>query len=249
MKYVIEGAEYPSVTTILGLLDKSDALIGWATKCMQDYILTKKDEYEDFETLIKEARYKFREASQDAMDVGSEVHRLIEEYIKDGKDPIGKMDERVENGFLAFLEWEKQYKPEWLASEKKVYSIEYGYAGTIDAIARINNKIYVIDFKSSKAIYDEYEFQLAAYLYAENEDKEESNSYKSECFGILRLDKETGLPEWKDYAEVKGGFVPFYDKKIRAFFALVQFYYLAKNRRLKDNPYIENMTKKLVEVC
>lgn len=114
MKYVIEGAEYPSVTTILGLLDKSDALIGWATKCMQDYILTKKDEYEDFETLIKEARYKFREASQDAMDVGSEVHRLIEEYIKDGKDPIGKMDERVENGFLAFLEWEKQYKPDCL---------------------------------------------------------------------------------------------------------------------------------------
>ncbi|GAH23405.1 unnamed protein product, partial [marine sediment metagenome] len=73
-----------------------------------------------------------------------------------------------------------------------------------------NGKKYVIDFKSSKKFYDEMPLQVSAYRRA----------YCYECrlaehpegMGVLRLDKETGIPEWKDYSKV-------YTKKLTAFIA------------------------------
>ena len=58
---------------------------------------------------------------------------------------------------------------EWLGSEKKVYSKLWNYAGTIDALARINGELYVIDFKTSAKIYKEYYLQVYGYAQAVHE--------------------------------------------------------------------------------
>jgi hypothetical protein len=229
-KYTINEIELPSVTTILDVLDKP-ALRQWSANCACNYI---KENYYDkihrdiLYELLNEAKYAYKNVSKEALDIGSTVHKMIEDYIKTGKDQNSD-NEKVQNGFLAFLEWEKENIKKWIKSEHEVYNFDIGYAGTLDAIAELkNNKIYVIDFKSSKGFYDGYDMQIAAYRMS----VKDIDIYGIDGMGVLRLDKETGMPEFKDYSKC-------YDQKAHAFIALVDYWYKAKNRRLKNNPIIE----------
>jgi len=222
--YKINDITYPSVTTILGILDKSSALIPWAVRLAVKYCEANKDDPMVFDRALKE----WRKVSEEAMDIGSEIHKLIELYIKDGRDAVGQLRPEVENGFLAFLEWEQENGCEWLQSEMTVINSSAGYAGTLDAIVKFTKgkmagKTYVIDFKSSKGFYDGYGKQIAAYRFACGQEVD--------GMGVLRLDKETGEPEFKDYSEG-------YERKLQAFHALVDFYYADKKRRLKNNPRV-----------
>ena len=197
-EYKLNGKSYTRVTTILNLLDKSNALIPWALNCMEQYISENLSQNEPIKETISRAKKEYREISKKAKDIGSEIHDKIKEYIQHGKDACGEMRPEVENGFLAFLEWEAENSVKWLGSEIFVYSDVLGVAGTLDAPCEIRGKRYIIDFKSAKAIYDEYLLQLCAYrfLYSDVE--------KIDNLGILRLDKETGKPEFFDITEKYG---------------------------------------------
>jgi hypothetical protein len=229
--YKINDIEWPSVTTILGLMDKGEALLQWAVNCALQYIrenvLT-----EDFETCLNLAKHNWREAREAAADIGKEIHDLIKLYIRHGRDAVGNYRPEVENGFLAFLEWESVNGIEWLESEKEVFDPVHGYAGTLDAKCRFTlgplaGRVFLIDFKSSKGFWDGYAEQIAAYRHADSL----TTSVPCDGMGILRLDKETGLPEFKDYSDQ-------FETKLAFFFILVQAYYAQKNRRLKGNPLI-----------
>jgi hypothetical protein len=223
--YGVEGVEYPSVTTILGVLSKGDPLLGWAAKCAVQYV-RENHTAAGLETALKLAEFSWREMRDEAADIGSEIHDLIHKYIKFGKDAAGIMRPEVENGFLAFLDWEKEHKIKWISTELQVVSRVHGFAGTLDAICLFNGKKYLIDFKSSKGFYDGFDMQLAAYRIGAAE-----LGHPTEGCGILRLDKTTGDPEWKDFSDKQ-------DQAGAAFVALVRFYYLQKNRMLKNNPFI-----------
>jgi len=245
--YEINNQQYPSVTTILDVLEKV-ALRQWAVNSACDYIHNSLENKEliaindifgdgvmttrecikisgrDAYLIIENARKEWKNISNDAMNIGTEIHDLIEKYIKHGRDAVGELKPEVENGFLAFLEWEQENIEEWTESEKKVYDPAQCYAGTLDAVAKLKNgKYYVIDFKSSKGFYDGYDQQIAAYRHA----YEIEMKVKMDGMGVLRLDKETGLPEFKDYSKV-------YEQKLNAFFHLVDYYYASKNRRCKN---------------
>jgi len=258
-RYTFNTVEYPGYSTINDQLAKP-ALIGWAASTAVDYCKEHKDDADVFENAKKE----WREAGKKAMDIGSEIHHLIEQYLKDGKD-VDFTEKRPEvvQGFTAFLKWDNENGCEWLETEKPVVSEDYGYAGTLDAICKFTKgklagKIYVIDFKSSKAIYPEYATQIIAYAQARTEcngrsydltfkETIEVNGQKEEKVSeytveypvveidgvaILRLDKTTGLPEFKDMSKN-------YDTKLRAFLQLVKFYYFDKKRRLKNNAFVK----------
>lgn len=235
--YELDNITWPSVTTILNVLGKGDALLGWAAKCAANYIRDNAGTV-GLKVACDLASVKWREARDEAADIGTEIHNLIHKYIKYGKDAAGQMRPEVENGFLAFLDWEKEHKVQWISTELTVCSRVHGYAGTLDAICLFDGRKMLIDFKSSKGFYDGYEMQLAAYRLAAAE-----QGSQTEGCGILRLDKETGAPEWKDYSDVQ-------DQATNAWIALVKFYYLQKNRRLKNNPFIlkpkpSNSTKEI----
>jgi hypothetical protein len=220
--YDINEQQYPSVTTILDVLDKP-ALKQWAVNSACDYMHRNPDNL-DYDQAIEQARVEWRNISNDAMNIGTEIHDLIEKYIKHGRDAVGDLKPEVENGFLAFLEWEQENIEEWTESERTVFDPESCYAGTLDACAKLKNgKYYVIDFKSSKGFYSGYDMQIAAYRHA----YEKMNNTKMDGMGVLRLDKETGLPEFKDYSKV-------YDKKLNAFIKLLDFYYAVAARRCKN---------------
>jgi len=249
MAYELNGTQYPSVTTIQGVLDKP-ALMYWSANCAVDYIKENVERIQNpdgphvVDGILNDARGAFRNVSKAALDTGTMVHNAIEAYIKHGRDLVGDLPDSVQNGFLAFLDWEQKNKVTWLASELQLFNTKIGYAGTCDAILEMNGNIYLVDFKTSKAIYDEYRDQIAAYLMAyRTSDQPEATT---EVFkrvgditnlGILRLDKETGAPEFVDTTFGMG-------ERMRAFTSLVDYYYVAKKRRLKGNPFVQKYWEK-----
>ena len=124
--------------------------------------------------------------------------------------------EKVLAGFVAFLEWKDEHKLRPIALEKTVYG--NCWAGTLDYLGFFNGKLYVIDFKTSKAIYpSDMGPQIAAYR------STEEGVLGS---GILRLDKETGLPEWKDFSKRHESDLNIFNKMVAL--------YMAKHPRIAD---------------
>jgi hypothetical protein len=239
--YGIDGVELPSVTTIIDVLDKP-ALKQWAANqaiefVKREYLTPRTGETRSLHDILDQAKTAWRSVSQEALDVGSAIHNMIEDHVRLGAAEHARemqnrdFPEQVKNGFTAFLEWEKENIDKWIKSEHTVYNMDYGFAGTLDAVARLNDgKVYVVDFKSSKGFYDGYDLQLAAYRLAFEGMMTDEDDYNIEGMGILRLDKETGVPEWKEYRD--------YTRKRQAFLALLEFYYKVKKRRLKGNRHV-----------
>src|SRR5437660_6989959 len=66
----------------------------------------------------------------------------------------------------SFIDWRDEVKPEVIATETTIFSEINGYAGTVDFVCRIDGVLYVIDFKTSKQVWKEYEVQISAYRVA-----------------------------------------------------------------------------------
>jgi len=165
--YKVEGIKVPSVTRVVdGCFPKH--LVDWALSIGE----------EEYHRIIDEA-----------LEIGNHTHEWIEEYIYTGRCIFNEEGLGNNNSIEAFLAWEEKYKPEWLSSEQKVYCDKYKYAGTVDAVAKINGRVCVIDFKTSKKIYKPYHLQVTAYAQA----IKRIDGLKRWPLGIiLRLDKETG---------------------------------------------------------
>lgn len=185
-----------SVTAATGVLDKP-ALLGWAVKEMgksiqQNWDIKKQYTEDEKNELIEKAKKEYRWVSKKAMDIGKEIHKWVEDWIN-GEKPVMPTDEKVLNGVNAFLKYQKEHKVKWIVSEKLVYSKKHKYAGTLDAIGKIDGKTYLIDFKSSTGIYDEMIFQTAGYQIA----YEEESNKKLDGRMILRFGKNDGAFEVK----------------------------------------------------
>jgi len=186
----------------------------------------------------KNARYAHKHYSQKALDIGSEVHRLIESSLKYGIDVFKKTlvwdhktDPQIMNAVNAFWDWAQEHNLKPISLETTVYGD--GWAGTLDFYGYFNDKLYVIDWKSSKAHYPSMRYQVAAYRDAKQIEDLEKNGvtfpdFKSkflpieQCIqgcGVLRLDKETGLPDWKDTSKT-------YKSDLAVFHAMVDLYFL-----------------------
>ena len=196
-----DGSPILSVTAATEVIDKSRTLIGWAVNEMANYLIKNfsldqiKTEQEKI-SMILLAKNSYREASQKAKDVGSEIHSWINKWIR-GEKPTMPEDPLVLNGVNAFLRWIDEREVELLETEKVIYSKKYDYAGFLDAEAKIGNKLCIIDFKSSKGIYDEMRCQIAAYQQA----REEESKKKYDSRWIVKLGKVNGEFEARELDE------------------------------------------------
>ena len=170
--YKIDDKKLASVTTIIGdCSDKSGALTQWAANMVVEWI--KENAYEtgdvpEYLVGIEElnlARFNFRNVSKTALDVGSKVHQAIEYYFNLGKEPINP-EPQVLAAFVAFLEGVDEHDVKCDDAELTV--TDGKSAGTLDFVGEIDGVRTVVDFKSSKAIYPEYRYQIAAYRYMYN---------------------------------------------------------------------------------
>lgn len=207
-----ETYKTPSVTTIIGdCTDKSGALTQWAANQTVEWIrkhgILIDGGYWINDDDLDDARLNFRSVSKDALDIGSTVHGAIEHYFKTGDEPVG-LNEQAQNAYDAFREWEQANDIKTIATEQVVMCETY--AGTLDWVGTICGKVYVVDWKTSKGFYGrDYFYQIAAYRALWS---------GAEGCGVLRIDKETGKPEWRDSSNK-------YFDDLAVFRAMVELFY------------------------
>jgi hypothetical protein len=168
-KYRMNGIILPSVTTVLGIIDKP-ALVNWAAGQAAEYgrrALVPGRAYtrEEIDWIMDNAKKNFRSVSQRAKDSGTIAHDWIEADAY-GLAPELPTDIAARNSVLSWKKWVADNGVEFLEVEKVVAEPNLGFAGTIDFIARIRSmgwKIFLGDVKTSAAIYREYELQTGAY--------------------------------------------------------------------------------------
>jgi hypothetical protein len=161
-----DGQEHilPSVTRVLSIIAKPK-VSAWAMDLMAQHIL---DNYspgmslEDMALLTQEARGMHLEESRKATGTGSEVHDWIEAFLQ-GLPRGLPVNPSSMKAVQAFLNWWKEEKREVLLSEEIVAHPELLYAGKIDLFLTDGT---LVDFKTSKALYREYELQLGGYALA-----------------------------------------------------------------------------------
>lgn len=179
------GYRFMSVSEITGVLDKP-WMAPWVAKAMSEYLHINWDLY-DKDTLIEKAKKEYRNVSNEAKDIGREIHKWIEDFIAE-KKPELPQNENINNGIQAFLKWKKENKVKFIESELVLYHPKLKYCGILDSVAEVNGILSLIDFKSSKNIGRDMHLQTAGYQLA----YEEKTNNKIEQRIIIKLGKLDG---------------------------------------------------------
>ena len=171
--YKVSGHDelLPSVTTCLKIIDKSGPLMGWAKNVMADKFrseLIEENSQGKFPTkeawvdaVVIRAKKRPDQERDEAADAGTTAHGLIADIIEGGKPSVPEVLTPAVQGAMEFL---SDYNLTVEAVEQRVWHPVYGYAGTVDCIARDpDGRLIVIDWKRAKALYPEYAYQVAAY--------------------------------------------------------------------------------------
>ena len=135
-----EGNRYPSMTSVLSILSK-DGIDKWKARVGQ------------------QAANKI---SRQAAARGTNVHAMCEKYIANEDPYLKAMPDAIEM-FNSIKPIITDNVTNILTQESSLYSDELGIAGRVDLIASWNNKVSVIDFKTSRKIKKE-EWILGYYL-------------------------------------------------------------------------------------
>lgn len=186
--YKVDGDNILSVSAIVWVLDKP-ALIYRATWLTRDYLI---ELYNNNIPITSEeiirASNMHKEKKAEATYTGTLVHNYVEQYTR-WETPEIPEDEWTKNCILAFLQWKTDHNVEFILQEKLVYSMKYWYVGRFDAIIRVDWKVYLADYKTSKQFMPmEMWMQTAWYLQA----LQEETGMELDGRMILRFDKITG---------------------------------------------------------
>ena len=192
--YQTPDGDFWGATTFIGAIDKP-ALKYWYANQQAAFVIEaaaqlwetapRKMDALGFKLAVKE-RIKGVKAAQKelekAQEIGTQAHALVEWELRRelGQDQGPRPETRPE-ALWAFESWETwrrsvELEPLWV--EQVVYSKRYGYAGTVDLIARLHLKdarhdygrvLTMIDWKTGKRHYAESSLQAAAYSEALHE--------------------------------------------------------------------------------
>ena len=136
--------------------------------------------------LLDKAYRAHYDSLKESADEGTDLHAELERFVKSrmGKSKENQFDEKIK----PFIQWSDKNIKEFLASESHCYSERLWIGGIVDAVAKLSNdKLAVIDFKSSKEAYITQFIQACLYAIQINE-----NGLWSEDG---QYHKETGLIE------------------------------------------------------
>src|SRR4029077_2666647 len=170
-----------SVTTQI-IINKPH-LVPWSVEIgVRDFIknIEYYDKFNEDQTnrMIEQAKFAFRAVRDDAGNVGTRAHDVIEKYVNDwietGKRKedilffvLGDEDPRV---FAAARSAERFFQdypgiiP--IASELLVGDEKLRTAGTLDFLVLWNGELWLLDWKSSNsAVHDDYVIQVSTYKY------------------------------------------------------------------------------------
>lgn len=216
-RYFHKDKGVPSVTELLSFID-SQGLINWANAVGR--------KGQNNQDIVKRAA-----------EYGTNTHAAIESYLN-GEDPF------VENSSLiAFKLWWKKlnenHRVRIVGKEESIIS-EF-FAGTYDLLITIDDKPYLVDYKTSNHVTYKYFMQLAAYrnlLYTVK---------KININGCIILQLGKGRrPKYNDYSlDFTNPFhYEFIENCYRSFMGLVYTYYNVLNCKNQFNDiFKDNLNK------
>jgi hypothetical protein len=155
--YKRNGNYYPSITHVLSYYPKGKQFEEW------------------LKNMGRSADYIVKKAAED----GTKVHELVERYLEGeeikflNSSNYPQYDPEIWQMFLRFVEFWERHNPKLIESEVHLFSDELKVAGTCDLVCEIEDKIWLLDIKTSNQIHSTYELQTAIY----------GKCYK-ECYGV-----------------------------------------------------------------
>lgn len=150
-----KGKRVPGTTTIIGRFKDSGALLWWA--------------FEQGKSAERGEINSLYDKRDEAATYGTQVHEWVESHIQ-GKQPEIPEIDAIKSGIDAYLKWESMTKLKIVEQEISLVSEAHQFGGTPDAIGQIDNELCLLDWKTSKGVYQDMLIQLAAYrlLWEEN---------------------------------------------------------------------------------
>lgn len=160
------GIQYPSVTTILKNSPKAD-LMRWAARMVAERARDRVDiVLGDPDKVVDRLQYAPSDYRDERAWVGSGVHRAVEAQMLGiwyEPEEFTPEQERIMDWFDVFLE---DYRVEPVLTECTV--LGHGYMGTLDGLWKVTDRWtsetfhVLLDLKTSKSLWPEHEYQLAA---------------------------------------------------------------------------------------
>jgi len=201
------------VTSITGVIG-TNALMNWAVKLTKEKTKSEAQRLgwtkfcKQLDEVLLTAGREHYAVSKEARDLGTRVHARAEHWFNKKANQTDMIvdamkadtkEEILSNSALVKFLMTHEFEP--IELEGKCYSKKYGYAGTIDFFGKIDGKLTVLDYKTSKAIYESYYLQASAYAQAKTEE-----GHKIEQTMIVRLGKDGVLEvkvikDWKKYLD------------------------------------------------
>lgn len=197
-KYFYNGIAVPRVTDIISKMISEEYLLYWANSLG-----------------FKHQSYK--KTIDEAAKLGSEAHDLINKFI------LGENFNSNNIPYLSFRKWwtdiNSNCTVKIIGTEQSITCQYFG--GTYDLLIEVNDKLYLVDFKTSNHISYKHFIQLSAYKYML-----EQQGYKIDGCIILQLDKKEIL--YNEYSIICWNNIEhknFIDNCQNTFFSLVYAYY------------------------
>lgn len=185
------GQRWPSVTTICGQLPKP-GLEQWHAKKAAEYALANPGATAS-EIAGAATRYV-----KEASERGTRVHAAL---------VSGKWPKDLAGWKASARNLFREHKIETLHQEVVVYNREHRYAGTLDAIAKVDGVYSLLDFKTAiSGVWPSTRIQLAGYRYSDD-----CRSLPFERFYVARITEseyelrevEVGLAEWEVFKRLR----------------------------------------------
>lgn len=210
--YRLDGRRVPSVTTIVNGGVPKPALVGWAAKVVAEAVAAQPSTVDAVRDLGHDALVAALVALPDqnkraAGLRGTDIHRFAELVVHgEAVTPPAEIAEAVA-GYAAWLDL-SGFRAD--LTERTVANRLFGYAGRFDVVGVMAGERWLIDVKTSRAVYGDTSLQVAAYARAEfyvGEDGDEVGLPPIDRIGVLHVQPD--VTELFDLGDIDAGFAEF----------------------------------------
>lgn len=139
---VSDDVYYPSVTNVLQTINKGYGFDEW----------------------LKSVGHNANLIVKKAQESGSKIHNAIERFWKDEKITPEFFEEEEWIKMCNFANWANELNIEPIATETELFDDDMKIAGTADLVAKIDNQMFLIDYKSGNNIYTTSHMQTSCYV-------------------------------------------------------------------------------------
>jgi hypothetical protein len=167
-RYWLDGRPIPGVTTLLKGIPKP-ALVYWSARTVAEYVADNPDQIDALRAMgrgpmVNALKGVPWEARDRAAVRGTDVHALAEQLVHGETVDVPEHLAGYVEGYVAWLD---RVQPEVVWTERPVINRQHWYAGTADALLRVDGRLLLADWKTSSGAYGEYACQVAMYANAE----------------------------------------------------------------------------------